>query len=97
MQITNTGLAGCPAQRYQSVLPVPALCKVSSFVRMASGARESDCKADEKGLHAGEISSALLKSLAHSNLQNQVEAIESLYRKTVRQLQRTAQAVAAAS
>lgn len=88
VHISNMAQSGTLIQRYQPVLPLPALSRVPTWTRKTA-TRLSE-KVEDKSSSSIETSSSLLRSVAHVGLQNQVESVESIYRKTVRQLERLA-------
>ena len=88
VHISNMAQSGGLVQRYQPVLPLPALSRVPTLTRKTAS-RPSQ-RFDEKSSSKIEISSSLLRTVAHEGLQNQIECVESMYRKTVRQLEQMA-------
>lgn len=88
MRIRCMGQAGTLEQRYQSISPSSLLARVPSFTqKMAPGISQ---KTHEGSRSSIDVSKSMLRSVAHTGLQSQVEAVESIYRKTVRQLEQMA-------
>lgn len=85
MQVRNVGEGGPLAQRYQPISPTPMLSYVPAFtLQNASAATKTETNLPSS---SDGISASMLKSVAFSGLQTQVDAVESMYRKTVRQLE----------
>lgn len=88
VHIRCVGQAGSLAQRYQFISPPPILARVPSFTQKTSSSISQ--KAKEAPRSSVEVSPSMLRTVAHTGLKNQVEAVESIYRKTVRQLEQMA-------
>ena len=88
VHIRCVGQAGSPAQRYQSIHSPPILARVPSFTQKTSSNISQNAK--ETPQSSVEVSTTMLRTVAHTGLKNQVEAVESIYRKTVRQLEQMA-------
>lgn len=85
VQVRNVGEGGPLAQRYQPILPTPMLACVPAFtLQKASAASKTEDNFPSSG---DSIAASMLRSVAFSGLQTQIDAVESMYRKTVRQLE----------
>ncbi len=85
MQVRNVGEGGPLAQRYQPVMALPMLSSVPAFtLNRPNAAIKSSSSLSSNG---NEMSASMLRNVAYTGLQNQVDAVESMYRKTVRQLE----------
>lgn len=82
------GQAGTLAQRYRTVVPPPLLARVPSFTRKTVS--DITQNASERPQSSTDVSPSMLRTVAYTGLQSQVEAVESIYRKTVRQLEQMA-------
>lgn len=76
------------SKSYQSIVPPPILARVPSFTHKTISNVSQNAK--ETSQSSVEVSTSLLRNVAHSGLKNQIEAVESIYRKTVRQLEQMA-------
>lgn len=85
VQVRNVGEVGPLAQRYQPVMALPMLSSVPAFTfnRPNAAVKVSGSSSS----NGNEISVSMLRNVAYTGLQNQVDAVESMYRKTVRQLE----------
>ena len=88
IHIRCMGQAGTLEQRYQSINPPHLLARVPSFTRKMTP--DISQNAYEGSRSSIDVSTSMLRSVAHTGLQSQVEAVESVYRKTVRQLEQMA-------
>lgn len=88
MHIRCMGQASTLEQRYQSISPSSLLARVPSFTRKMTP--DVSQQAYEGARSSVDVSTSMLRSVAHTGLQSQVEAVESIYRKTVRQLEQMA-------
>ena len=85
MQVRNVGEVGPLAQRYQPVMALPMLSSVPAFtLKRPNAAIQVSSSLPSNG---NDISVSMLRNVAYTGLQNQVAAVESMYRKTVRQLE----------
>lgn len=94
LHIRNVGQVGPMKQRYQSITGSVTLARVGAFVgssRADQGLVDNTIQRPHSQV-ASEISLSLLKSVASTGLQSQVDATESLYRKMVRHLETVAHA-----
>ncbi|DBA98228.1 TPA: hypothetical protein ACH3X1_001154 [Trebouxia sp. C0004] len=85
VQVRNVGEVGPLAQRYQPVMALPMLSSVPAFTLNRSNAAMKVSSSLRS--NGNEISVSMLRNVAYTGLQNQVYAVESMYRKTVRQLE----------
>ena len=88
VHIRCVGQAGSLSQRYQPVVPPPMLARVPSFTHKTTINVSQHAK--ETSQSGVEVSSSMLRSVAYTGLKNQIEAVESIYRKTVRRLEQMA-------
>ena len=88
MHIRCVGQAGSLSQRYQPVVRPPMFARVPSFTHKITSNVSQHAK--ETSQSSVEVSSSMLRSVAYTGLKNQIEAVESIYRKTVRQLEQMA-------
>ncbi len=85
VQVRNVGEVGPLAERYQPVMALPTLSSVPAFtLNRHNAATKVSSSSSSSG---NEISASMLRNVAYTGLQNQVDAVESMYRKTVRQLE----------
>lgn len=85
VQVRNVGEVGPLAQRYQPVMALPTLSSVPAFtLNRHNAATKVSSSSSSSG---NEMSASMLRNVAYTGLQNQVDAVESMYRKTVRQLE----------
>lgn len=85
VQVRNVGEAGPLGQRYQPVMTVPILPLVPAFTVLKSKPDANTTSSQPS--QSNDLVESMLRNVAYSGLQNQVDAIESIYRKTVRQLE----------
>lgn len=93
LQVRNLGERGSLVRQYQPVMPMPLLPKVPAFTaqkgkatgKSTSLASSSNSSTAAPGNNA--ITEPMVRSLAHHGLQSQVDLMESIYRKAVRQLE----------
>lgn len=64
------------------------LARIPSFTHKTTSNVSQNTK--EMSQNSVEVSTSMLRNVAHTGLKNQIEAIESIYRKTVRQLEQMA-------
>lgn len=90
LQVRNLGERGPWTRQYQPVLPVSILPRIPAFTVQKG---KASAKAAGLAPAHNEITESMVRVLAHSGLQNQVDAMESIYRKSVRQLEALAHSV----
>lgn len=86
MQVRNVGEIGPLAQRYQPVMALPMLSSVPAFTINRANAAIT-ASSSQSSSNGNDISVSMLRNVAYTGLRNQVDAVESMYRKTVRQLE----------
>lgn len=92
LQIRNLGQTGSMKQRYQGITGCVTLPSIPAFTLAKKGIQGNADRVQRSASQAAsDISPSVLKNVAMTGLQSQVEAVESMYRKMVRQLETLAQ------